>query len=546
MRGSHLDRADARYGPLLIDLFPHRPISRAYMFSLTERIALLEQMLRDRGVQPPPANHPPQIRRLPHQGDGQSPKLMGHSSVSVEPSASPRSFSEEPFRVKSGDHEAASMLEMESESVAPTPIKSMSQKEGLVGRLLSTRGHLTIDQLNGRLRYFGPTTNCHVHSELGSAVDSGRDSFEHAQKIENALASVSPETHDYLMDLFWQHYNAVLHVLHKEAFSEDMRSGRSRFYSRFLHVCVLAIGFRFAERSRPDMQKIMIGKRESTLHRAAKDLLDFELQHAGDIPSIVSLLILGDLECGVGRDNLGWMYAGIAIRLAFDSGLHLDTQLSGLPQRDIDIRHMTLWACAIYDKYWSLFLGRPTSIKNSDLQIHTLAKQFERLGTCMPAGPERCLETQIYEALLDLMDMAGTIAEKFNPRELEKSSEEDAYLRMLALERQINSWYTRLPESLKFTSSNAKTAPLSLFLLHQQYHCALILLHRPFVGTDQQRAVDPAQNDTPSESRHSIHSRTVCTKNAIRIACIFRQHRKRFDPKRMHILALQHGVSVQI
>jgi hypothetical protein len=30
--------------------------------------------------------------------------------------------------------------------------------------------------------------------------------------------------------------------------------------------------------------------------------------------------------------------------------LHLDTRLSGLPEREVEIRQMTLWACVIYDK----------------------------------------------------------------------------------------------------------------------------------------------------------------------------------------------------
>src|ERR1700750_3028265 len=103
-------------------------------------------------------------------------------------------------------------------------------------------------------------------------------------------------------------------------------------------------------------------------------------------------------------------------RIAFDIGLHLDTRLSGLPEREVEIRRMTLWACVIYDKYWALFLGRPTSMKSSDLEVYHLAKHFERLGTCLPAGPEKALETQIYEALLDLMELAGKITENMDPR----------------------------------------------------------------------------------------------------------------------------------
>lgn len=184
----------------------------------------------------------------------------------------------------------------------------------MVSRLLSTRGHLSFDQLSGRLRYFGPTTNCHVHSELGVAVGSSQESLEQARRAEKTIRFLSMETHDYLMNLFWQNYNAVLHVLHQEAFQEDRESGRTQFYSGFLHVCVLAMGYRFADRTRPDMQKISLPGRESTLHREAKYMLDFELERPGGIPSVVALLLLGDLECGVGRDNLGWLYAGMAVR----------------------------------------------------------------------------------------------------------------------------------------------------------------------------------------------------------------------------------------
>lgn len=50
---------------------------------------------------------------------------------------------------------------------------------------------------------------------------------------------------------------------------------------------------------------------------------------------------------GVLRTNLG---AGMANRLCFDIGLHLDCQNDGLPEKEIQIRHMTLFACVIYDK----------------------------------------------------------------------------------------------------------------------------------------------------------------------------------------------------
>jgi len=205
---------------------------------------------------------------------------------------------------------------------------------------------------------------------------------------------------------------------------------------------------------------------------------------------------------------------------------------------------MTLWACVIYDKYWALFLGRPTSMKPSDLEIYNLTKQFERLGTCRPAGLGKSMETMIYEALLDLMELAGKITENMDPHRSQHAASDshtavdrNQYMRMAALDREFSSWYARLPEQLRWTPANIATAPFSFFLLHQQYHASLILLHRPFALYE-----DQAGNESGPDDHFSALSRTVCTKHAIRVARIYWQHRQRFDTKQIFVTGMQHAV----
>lgn len=520
------------------------------MCSLTERVALLESMLKERGEEPPPANHPPKTRHKKARNEDSPPRRDGGKAPTNAPGSSSPGSQQDGFidvdqvgpvgTVDQVDQNSDSYRGGEADAPSP-PVLSPSKKDGMVSRLLSTRGHLSFDQLSGRLRYFGPTTNCHVHSALVDPMQGKLESSEQARRAEKIIRSLSMETYDYLMDLFWQHYNSVIHVLHHEAFNEDRENGRTQFYSGFLHVCVLAMGYRFADKTRPDMQSISLPEKESTLHREVKHMLDQELERPGGIPSVVALLLLGDLECQVGRDNLGWLYAGLAVRLAFDIGLHLDTRLSGLPAREVEIRQMTLWACVVYDKYWALFLGRPTSMKSSDLEIYSLSKQFERLGTCRPAGPEKSLETQIYEALLDLMELAGKITENMDPRSQgpDAAIDRNLYLRMAALDREFSNWYARLPEALLWTPANINSAPFSFFLLHQQYHSALILLHRPFAMYEDSQHQN-YQGSGPS-SHLSALSRAVCTKHAIRVARIFWQHRQRFDTKQIFVTGMQHA-----
>ena len=308
------------------------------MCSLTDRVALLETMLKERGEELPPANHPPKTRHnAPRNEDTTSPNTKTTKSPEAEnenenENSSPGSqtspqdeyidFEQQETHVEqevnmhsprfsNGDAESTG-----SPSMLPPP-----KKDGMVNRLLSTRGHLSFDQLSGRLRYFGPTTNCHVHSEsLNPFFDSAQEQDEQRRRCDKIIRSLPLEMYDYLMELFWQCYNPVIHVLHQEAFNEDRKNGKTQFYSGFLHVCVLAMGFRFADKDRRDVKRISLPGMESTLHREAKYMLDHELERPGGIPSVVALLLLGDLECGVGRDNLGWLYGGMAVRLAFDIG----------------------------------------------------------------------------------------------------------------------------------------------------------------------------------------------------------------------------------
>lgn len=532
-----------------------RPISRAYMSSLTDRVAMLEDMLKESGTDPPPVVYPPKTTRGTLYADGdesparqpsqQHQPLKHDSSTTEDPS--PASNADEGLddshvgSIASNDGQRA---RSDKEGSVGTPLDD--RKDGLVSRLLSTRGHLSFDQLSGRIRFFGGTVNCHVYSDHD--VDEAKgdwESQEQARRAERFIRALPLETHDYLMHLFWEHYNGVLHVVHEDAFNEDRENGRLQFYSGFLHMCILAMGFRFADKSRPDIQRIALQDRESTLHREAKFMLDLELERPGGITSIAALLILGDSEVGVGRDTVGWMYSGMAMRLCYDLGLQLDSRSAGLSERENEIRRVTLWACVIYDRYWSLFLGRPLTMKSADLEIYSLSAQFERLGACMPAGQGHSLHTRIYEALIDLMEIAGKIVEQQEFRKQfcsGENPEQKAYFKMATLDRELHNWAARLPSDLRYTEENRAKAPLSFYLLHQQYNAVLILLHRPFARYDDSSASDNEDLST-LDYNFSRSSRTICTKSAITMARIFWQHRQKFDGKKIFCIAMQHAGS---
>lgn len=239
------------------------------MSTLTDRVALLESMLQERGAEPPPVVYPPKTTRGSLHADGEhSPprpsipprqQSNGHEPVIPEGN-SPASYNEDNVDGSHVDSNASvdgQRDRSEQEATQGTPIDD--KKDGILSRLLSTRGHLSFDQISGRLRYYGPTVNSHIYAEFEvDDTKSNRDLMEQTRRAEKVIRTLPLETHDYLMGLFWQHYNSVLHVVHEEAFNEDREAGRTQFYSGFLHICILAMGYRFADKSRQDMQRIAL------------------------------------------------------------------------------------------------------------------------------------------------------------------------------------------------------------------------------------------------------------------------------------------------
>lgn len=149
-----------------------------------------------------------------------------------------------------------------------------------------------------------------------NAVSRDRDLKSDSQSglIRLPLRILLKDTHDYLMSLFWTNYNSAFEILNKNAFEEGYHQKDSQYYSVFLHLCVLAIGYRFSDKSRMDIQVLSAGRSESILHRDAKCIVYHQLDHLCDLPSVVALLILGDLECGAGRETNAWLYGKAALR----------------------------------------------------------------------------------------------------------------------------------------------------------------------------------------------------------------------------------------
>ena len=104
-------------------------------------------------------------------------------------------------------------------------------------------------------------------------------------------------------------------------------------------------------------------------------------------------------------------------------------------------------------------------LKASDIAPACLNKDFDRLieSQTRTYAYEKTIETKVYEALLQLMDLLEPLCETRDLRKNLKPS--DAYLKIATLDRKLNNWYADLPERLRWTPENLARAPASFYLL---------------------------------------------------------------------------------
>ncbi|KAH7127602.1 fungal-specific transcription factor domain-containing protein [Dactylonectria macrodidyma] len=392
---------------------------------------------------------------------------------------------------------------------------------------------IRFDLSSGRVRCFGPTTNMAILSKTYFSNPLTRSQSH--WPIFFLVQRLSPETNRHLLDLFWTHHNSIIHLVHLDAFYEDQEKGRSDYYSTFLHLCMLATGYRYADKSRPDIKELGASpSRTSTLHENAKAMAKLELDQLKGITTIQGLLLLGSLDFMSGDDETGWLHTGLAFRIVFDIGLHIDPQLLHLTGREAQIRHMVLWASLITDKFWSMYLGRPTTLKRADIAPSCLSFDFDQLLSCRSVAHEKKVGTRIYEALLRLMEVAIPLCDN---RFLPSSNPTEAYLKMAAMEQALKRWHSGLESDLRWPSEKQAVMPASYFLLHTQYHAALILLHRPLI-----RYGDSALDEDDESFNHlKILSRSICIESAKQISLIFEKYRTRFSIAQVFDTGLQHA-----
>lgn len=326
--------------------------------------------------------------------------------------------------------------------------------------------------------------------------DTGEDN---STNLVTTPPHIPIEVSDYLIRIYFTYTHRHFPLVFTRS-TEDVR----RTFPPFLLYAIYAIASRVSEH--PHFSQPGFGDRSFSYccYLLVKDCFTPSLSTCQGLV----LMSLRELACGKGAQ--GWIFGGIAMRMATDLGLHRNVELvrgQKMNQIELESRRRTFWNCYIVDQIASAFLGRPVSLKDGDFDTpypdSSVADEFEVWVDETEAFPrykgnyaKRTFTISNFTLLAKLMRIVNHIlAEVYT---LSQRREGQPYAdRVRALDEELEKWKSEIPPELQIDND---PAPLPhIMVVPMYYHLAKILLHRSNIALDK-RSVDICRQSSASIS----------------------------------------------
>ncbi|KAG9946620.1 hypothetical protein KCU85_g6329, partial [Aureobasidium melanogenum] len=412
----------------------------------------------------------------------------------------------------------------------------------LVNQLSARLGSLRLAP-DGKLRYFGTASNLHLIDNQNKSGENfmlhtpSRVNIQRLLEVADLSQEVDIQLEDHLLRLFFTWHNPSSYIVDEEVFYMARQSWfntgvQNSYYNDVLKDAMCAIGASFG--SHANMSLITYPRSMPQFFSdRAKILLDSHL----DSPCVATaqaLVILASYEESCQNIARGWLFGGMAMRVAFDLGLHVDSAgyvAQGiLTVAEARARQVAFWGCYLSNLLWSFHLGRPFSLDDSEVTVpkpdpKTLPSnptwqpysipslQFVPGAMQHDASQLPDITPQIFHHWIFLCQNIAVVGHAlYSYTSISKPA-----LQELCEETttELFHWKDSLPPHLQIDTSDTSTVKLpQLLMLHMEYHHLQIFLHRPWTSSQLQ--------PQPLQGAGVHHARHVCATSATEIARLLR------------------------
>ena len=192
-------------------------------------------------------------------------------------------------------------------------------------------------------------------------------------------------------------------------------------------------------------------------------------------------------------------------------------------KKEMELRQMAFWSGFVHDQYdlflplpgviylfgislWSVSLGRPTSIKNSDVTVPPLSPLHASFDLALLA------------AWVELCKIQGSISDFYNGPKLRPTA--DTIKMITSFDQNLTRWLDELSDRLRWDCCANPDLASSLCILHLHYCATRIVLHRPLAAyrrVSQSPLLVLELNEISPGGLSRSNSRAICATNAMQI-----------------------------
>ncbi|KAK7063985.1 Zn(2)-C6 fungal-type domain-containing protein [Favolaschia claudopus] len=375
------------------------------------------------------------------------------------------------------------------------------------------------------------------------------------EDMEIELPAVHVQEH--LIQLYFTYVHPVFPALHKTRFlteyntrnissprspdsqgsSSSMKPESAQKYSPLLLLAVFALSARFSDRDTPLPPKGEMWEAGGKYLDLAKLILA-KVLHRSRPTTCQTLLLLGYREFGIGSMEQGWIYIGMAIRMAIDLGLNCNlgnwktsnSDQTLFTREETQTRRQIWWACLLADRYGSMYMGRPITIRDEDFDTPLPEDEEEQPWEALSSGATAApnypgVAMSVFRYTGRLAIILGNVITKLYPVRPSSVAYRQAWL--AKLETKLDQWFLSLPEVLRYDTASRRIAPSPPVLqLHIRYWGTVLLLHRAFIPN--WKNIDP----TPKDSTLELKAFDLAQGAASHISAIATAYRESFGLKR--------------
>ncbi|KAH9996122.1 fungal-specific transcription factor domain-containing protein, partial [Xylariaceae sp. FL0662B] len=302
------------------------------------------------------------------------------------------------------------------------------------------------------------------------------------------------------IDSYFLFYNTCYPIVHEKTFRQrvEKRQQMSSVSRRIIYYMVLALG-----------HWISTDKSSWDYYSAARSRVSVAMLESGSMETIEAFLLMSNYLQKRDRPNTGFIFSGIAYRMAIGLGLHREppTAVNSMAK---ERRRQLFWILFCFDSGFNITTGRPPGMTQGFIDTHLPRNIDDRNGDAVLDEVNYPTTYSAIIAQAKLAQLADVIYAEFLLAKTANAKIEYQVAEML--DQRVEEWRTQLPEY--FTSDDIPAwflGPRSVVLWKAKN--LQILLWR---GTKRQHSYLPEKPDARSRcleiAMRSIHEiATFCT-----------------------------------